>query len=96
MKGIGFTQKDFFIYRSFLYLIMKPPVCCICDKNLEADEGGLVYFKRRPSDLKWDERAKQPGFVGHPPYAEWFCGRHYERAKELSDLTIDIALKKLK
>ncbi len=75
---------------------MKPPVCCICNKILEADEGGLIYFKKRPSDHEWDVRAKQPGFVGHPPYAEWFCEKHYERAKDLGDLTIDIALNKIK
>lgn len=72
---------------------MKPPICCICDKRLENDEGGLIYFKKRPTDLEWDERMKKPGMVGHPPYAEWFCEAHYSKAKEFCELTIDEALK---
>lgn len=71
-------------------------MCCICNKNLDSDEGGLVYFKKRPRDFEWDERAKEPGFVGHPPYAEWFCGEHYKKAKDLSDLTVDEALNQIK
>lgn len=39
---------------------------------------------------------KEKGWVGHPPYAEWFCGEHFEKAKALENLTIDNALKKLK
>jgi len=33
------------------------------------------------------------GMVGHPPYAEWFCRDHYEKASELKELPIDKALK---
>jgi len=75
---------------------MKPPVCCICDKRLDyPDEAGLIYFKKRPSDKKWDKRMEENGMVGHPPYAEWFCGDHYAKAKELKDMTIDKAMKML-
>ena len=75
---------------------MKPPVCCICDKRLDyPDEGGLIYFKKRPSDKKWDKNMEEKGMVGHPPYAEWFCGDHYKKAVVLKDLTIDKAMEKL-
>ena len=51
----------------------------------------MTYFAKRSSDIKWEERMKRIGGVGHPPYAEWFCGQHLPRAKELSNLTIDKA-----
>ena len=72
---------------------MRPPICCICHKRLDKDEGGLIYFKKRLSDKKWDKRMEESGMVGHPPYAEWFCGDHYAKAKELKELIIDEALK---
>jgi hypothetical protein len=75
---------------------MKPPICRICDKTLEgADDGGLIYFKKRPSDIEWEKRMEEIRGVGHPPNAEWFCSRHYNKANELKSLTIDQALKKL-
>jgi len=67
---------------------MKPPICHICKKRLEnMNEGGLVYFKKRRSDIEWEEKMKKTGSVGHPPWAEWFCTKHYDRAKELNHLT---------
>jgi len=76
---------------------MKPPICCICAKDFRSsDEGGLVYFKKRPSDEEWDNMMVEKDWVGHPPYAEWFCREHFEKAKALENLTIDNALKKLK
>ncbi|MEX2705471.1 MAG: hypothetical protein ACTSUQ_08630 [Candidatus Freyarchaeota archaeon] len=76
---------------------MRPPICAICDKRfLDSEEGGLVYFKKRPSDYEWIKKMEEKGMVGHPPYAEWFCGEHYPKAKELEHLTIDEAMKKLK
>ena len=76
---------------------MKPPICCICRKKLEyPDEGGLVYFKKRSSDKKWDRLMEENGMVGHPTYAEWFCGEHYKKAVELKESTIDKALKAFK
>jgi len=39
---------------------------------------------------------RKEGFVGHPPYAEWFCSNHYESAKELKNLTISEALEILR
>ncbi len=72
---------------------MRPPICCICDKKLvDLDEMCLIYFKKRLSDIEWEKKIKEIGGVGHPPYAEWFCKKHYEKANELSYLTIDIAL----
>ncbi len=75
---------------------MKPPICEICDKKLDPKEGGLVYFSKRPKDVEWDKKAAQPGFTGHPPYAAWFCGKHFYKEKELEHLTITDALKELK
>lgn len=73
---------------------MKPPICRICDKSLEGnDDGGLIYFKKRPSDIEWEKRMEEIGGVGHPPNAEWFCKKHYDKAKELKEMTIDKALK---
>lgn len=75
---------------------MRPPICKICDKKLvDKDDGGLIYFKKRPSDIKWEKKMEKIGGVGHPPYAEWFCRKHYDRANELKDLTIDEALNML-
>ncbi len=76
---------------------LKPPICEICDEDIgESEECGLVYFKKRPSDLEWDKKASQPGFVGHPPYCAWFCVKHYARAKELKHLTISEAIQQIK
>jgi hypothetical protein len=60
------------------------------------DDGGLIYFKKRSSDIKWDETMEKQGMVGHPTYAEWFCSEHYHKAYKLKDLTIDKAMKILK
>jgi len=76
---------------------MRPPICCICDKRLDSpDDGGLIYFKKRASDKEWEELMEKKNMVGHPPFAEWFCGDHYKKAFELKDLTIDKAIKHLK
>lgn len=72
---------------------MRPPVCEICDKDLEPGSGGLIYFKKRPSDLEWEKRMKKNRMVGHPPFAGWFCEKHYPRAEELSHLPMDEALR---
>ncbi len=75
---------------------VRPPICEICDKDLTVkDEGGLIYFKKRPSDRQWEERMENIGGVGHPPYAEWFCEEHYNNALQLKHLTLDKALKLL-
>ena len=50
---------------------MRPPICRICDKRLATmDDGGLIYFKKRQSDIEWKKRMEEIGGVGHPPYAE--------------------------
>ena len=75
---------------------MKPPICCICHNNFEPNEGGLIYFVETEEDKTANERLRQPGFVGHPPNAFWFCGEHYSEAKKLNDLTKTEAFKILK
>ena len=73
---------------------MRPPICAICGKRMEdINDGGLIYFKKRPSDIKWQERMEKIGGVGHPPWAEWFCKKHYDKAKALSHLPIDEAMR---
>lgn len=81
--------------------MMRPPICRICDKKLaDRDDGGLIggliYFKKRPSDIEWGERMRKIRGIGHPPYAEWFCKDHYDKAYRLKYLTIDEAMKILK
>lgn len=66
---------------------MMPPICCICDQDFPLKEGGLIYFKEDENDKKFNDRLKQPGFVGHPSNAFWFCGEHYQIAKRYSTLT---------
>jgi hypothetical protein len=74
---------------------MRPPVCAICDRDLEESDGGVIYFKKRFSDKVWDRKMNRIQGVGHPPYAEWFCGKHFDRVKELEELTIDKAISKI-
>jgi len=74
---------------------MKPPICRICNKRIKKFENaGLVNFKKRPSDIEWEDEMERESKVGHPPYADWFCKKHYTKAKELSYLPIHEALKK--
>ena len=79
---------------------MKPPICSICynefSDELEEKKGGLIYFKKRKSDQKWEDEMRKEGFTGHPPYAAWFCKDHYEEAIKLKELPIDEAMAKLK
>ena len=73
---------------------MRPPICRVCDKILtDKDDGGLIYFKKCPSDIEWKKKMNEIGGVGHPPYAEWFCKKHYDKANQLKYLIIDNALK---
>ena len=72
---------------------MKPPVCEICFKRFNPqEEGGVVNFTKRKSDVEWDKK----DIIEHPPYAEWFCGEHFAYAEKLSELTIDKAMVKIK
>ena len=76
---------------------MRPPECAICDLRMDSNSDcELIYFARRPEDDAWHERMKQIDGVGHPPEAEWFCERHFPRAKELSRMTISEAMKILR
>ena len=60
------------------------------------EEGGLIYFVQRSSDKEWEKRMKNTGGVGHPPWAAWFCGEHYDTAKKYSNLTIDKAFQEIR
>jgi len=65
---------------------MEPPICAICN-NRFFGSGGLIYFKETDEDIVFNERLKQPGFVGHPSNAFWFCEKHTISAKKYSYLT---------
>ena len=56
----------------------------------------MICFKKRDSDKEWDARMDEKGMVGHPPYARWFCGAHYDSAKRLEHLTVDKAMEQLR
>jgi len=62
----------------------------------ENDECKLLYFKKGKKGFEWDKKASEPGFVGHPPYAGWFCSDHLERAEELTHLTLPEAMEILR
>ncbi len=66
---------------------MRPPICAVCDDDA-GEDGGLVSFVRGPSGVEFDRRCQEEeGFVGHPPYVEWFCGSHITAARELDGRT---------
>ena len=72
---------------------MKPPICDICDKRIvDMENAGLVYFQKTKADKEWDKKCEKEGFIGHPPYAEWFCRNHYLIAKKYSTLPLRAAI----
>ena len=77
---------------------MRPPYCGICDKELDLNskDCGLVYFKKRPSDIEWDNKIKEKNMIGHPPYADWFCEKHCKTALQYKHLTIGKAKEKIR
>ncbi|MEN9799747.1 MAG: hypothetical protein RL653_3444 [Pseudomonadota bacterium] len=77
---------------------MRPPECAVCDKRFDpfGSEGELVSFEKDPADAEWYQRAKQPGFVGHPPHEDWFCAAHAPAARALEKLSRREALTKLR
>ena len=75
---------------------MRPPICAVCRKRFAPSEGGKIYFKVSEDDKVYKEKLKEPGFTGHPPNLEWFCGKHLAKAKEYSDLYRIEALKIIK
>jgi len=76
---------------------MRPPICAICHVRFGPDEGGLVTFALDERAREFHARRKaEPGFIGHPPEQEWFCGAHIEAARALSTLTRPEALQRLR
>ena len=61
-----------------------------------SDCRGPAYFQKTASDKEWDKRCEDEGFVGHPPYAEWFCEKHFLIAKKYSALPKRVALVSIK
>jgi hypothetical protein len=76
---------------------MRPPICAICHDRFGPDEGGLVSFALDDAARAFHERRRtEPGFVGHPPEQEWFCGKHVAAARALTGLTRGKALTQLR
>ncbi len=77
---------------------MRPPMCTICDLDFDLDEDncGIIYFKKRKSDIEWDKKMQAGDMIGHPPYAKWFCKQHFLKAKELADCSVDEALPRIR
>jgi uncharacterized protein YcbX len=72
---------------------VKPPICAVCHVRFDPSSGGgLVSFRKSSADKGWYERAKKPGFVGHPPHQAWFCATHRAAAEALSSRTRASAL----
>ena len=72
---------------------MKPPICEICDREIsDKENAGLVYFQKTNADKEWDKKCEEEGFVGHPPYVEWFCEDHFFIAKKYSSLPKRVAI----
>lgn len=74
---------------------MKPPVCHLCRKHLELDDG--PYLENGYGDLVkfMDYRPLPLPCVGHPHGLEWFCKEHIAAAKKLSYLDAKTALHQL-
>ena len=76
---------------------MRPPICEICDQAFEIHhEGGLLYFKGSPEGIEFNRRVEEEAITGHPPNAGWFCGKHYNRAKNLVNLTLQEAISEIR
>lgn len=64
-----------------------PPVCEICDADLDpaTGGGGLVTFQPDDRSREWRQRAaEERGFVGHPPDTGWFCAAHIDAARQVA------------
>jgi len=72
---------------------MKPPICSICNERFNPSEGGLIYFVEDEEDVARNKLLREPGFVGHPSNAFWFCGLHIDVAKKYRNLHKKDALK---
>lgn len=76
---------------------MRPPICAVCHARFGPDDGGLVSFVMDDAARIFHQRRRdEPGFVGHPPEQEWFCGAHVEAARALVHLTRSDALSRLR
>lgn len=75
---------------------MKPSICELCHNPFDPDSGELLEFAKTASDAEWHRRAAAEALVGHPPNVAWFCPDHAERARTLTDQTLDDALAALR
>jgi hypothetical protein len=75
---------------------MMPPICSICNERFDPEKGGLIYFTEDEEDKIFNERLRQPGYVGHPTNAFWFCEMHIKEANKYRNLHKDEAMKKIR
>lgn len=68
----------------------------MCGKELSENEGGLISFALCESDREWKRRMEATGGKGHPPWMDWFCAEHYQKAQLLSDMDIASAMRQIK
>ncbi|MEM1332823.1 MAG: hypothetical protein AAGG08_05135 [Actinomycetota bacterium] len=64
---------------------MRPPECEACGERFDpSDGGGLVTFALSDAGRDFEQRAAEPGFVGHHPDQRWFCATHLLAAQEIA------------
>ncbi len=74
---------------------MRPPECAICGVRFEpGSEGDVVAFLHSADD-PWSQRRERHSLPEHPPNVEWFCAAHLDRARELKELPLGEALRRM-
>ena len=73
---------------------MRPPICEVCNERFDPADGELIRFVDDEASRAFDDRAAEPGFVGHRPTDGWFCGAHRAEARTRSaSMTLAAALR---
>lgn len=72
---------------------MRPPICEVCDKDLERTDGALLEFR---NDSPATDVADGTAGVGHPAHMGWFCLEHREDAEALRHLRQNEAVREIR
>ena len=70
---------------------MKPPACAVCGRDSSGPDADLIVFTQTEADREWASLVGEEGFLGHPPWADWFCRTHLPRAILLAREGITLA-----